>query len=176
MTNTLCETTNCNKKVCARGFCVACYYRQLRNGKFESGTRTKKWKHRLSEINIENKKAICANCGSVKIVKRGKKSNNWRCSVESNARSKDYKKAYRQVKKEQLLDHCEICKTKENLCWDHNHATGIFRGTLCKDCNVAIGLLKDSEILCISAAEYLKNKGSYYEQKSQSSSLQEGII
>lgn len=151
----ICNVPACGREVKARGFCVACYYRKLRGKEFEAGTPTRRWKHRLSEIDTENKKAICTNCGPVKITKRSK-DNRWRCSVDANARSKDYKKAYRQIKKEQLLDHCEICNSKDDLCWDHDHLTGLFRGTLCNNCNIAIGLLQDDPTRCINASQYLK--------------------
>jgi hypothetical protein len=42
--------------------------------------------------------------------------------------------------------HCEACKElfKKAACFDHDHSTGKFRGWLCNDCNLALGLLKDS--------------------------------
>jgi len=39
--------------------------------------------HRLSEIDIENRTAVCANCGKVRISQKGKSPNgqqNWRCA------------------------------------------------------------------------------------------------
>lgn len=39
---------------------------------------------------------------------------------------------------------------------DHCHATGKVRGLLCRDCNFAIGLLRDSPARCRMAAEYLE--------------------
>jgi hypothetical protein len=41
---------------------------------------------------------------------------------------------------------CECCgraPIKERLCLDHDHKTGVFRGWLCKTCNMAIGKLGD---------------------------------
>jgi hypothetical protein len=40
--------------------------------------------------------------------------------------------------------------------WDHNHATGLFRGTLCFICNMAIGMFKDDEVLLNKAIDYLR--------------------
>lgn len=34
---------------------------------------------------------------------------------------------------------CEICGKACNLCYDHNHATGEFRGWLCSHCNLILG-------------------------------------
>jgi Recombination endonuclease VII len=155
--NKICKTDGCGKKVRARGFCVACYYRNLRHGEVKSGTQTDRWKHRLINTDEENRMADCSACGRVKVTS-GKQKNGkirWRCSIDTNSRSRDYKRAYRQSKKIQLKDHCEICHSTDNLCWDHDHVTGIFRGTLCKSCNVAIGHLKDNVEKCKNAAKYL---------------------
>lgn len=43
-----------------------------------------------------------------------------------------------------------------NLKIDHDHETGAVRGLLCHNCNVAIGLLKDSPNLFRRAADYLE--------------------
>lgn len=34
---------------------------------------------------------------------------------------------------------CEICGTKDNLCYDHCHITNDFRGVLCSSCNRHLG-------------------------------------
>ena len=38
---------------------------------------------------------------------------------------------------------------------DHCHSSGKIRGLLCKECNTAIGMLRDSPTLCEAAARYL---------------------
>lgn len=48
---------------------------------------------------------------------------------------------------------------------DHNHETGKFRGVLCLPCNSMLGMAKDSEGLLISAANYLKDRGSYHNMR-----------
>jgi hypothetical protein len=50
---------------------------------------------------------------------------------------------------------CEKNGSKENFCVDHDHTTGKVRGLLCHNCNVSIGLMKDSPDLLLKAAEYL---------------------
>lgn len=77
----------------------------------------------------------------------------------------------RGITPEQLVDRykrqeecCAICKTKIELidsAIDHNHNTGEFRGVLCKQCNRALGMFKDSSIILRSAIEYLEAFGSY---------------
>lgn len=163
MPDKICAFPKCGKKVRARGYCSTCYYRLARRGTLRINTQTQKWKHRLSNVNQTDKTATCANCGEVKIVRRGAHSKQWRCSVDANARSKERKRKVRQVKKDRLLDHCEICNSKNSLCWDHDHKTDLFRGTLCNDCNIALGLFKDDPNRCVAAANYLKRA---YEQGS----------
>lgn len=66
---------------------------------------------------------------------------------------------------------CQICGKKEdiaicpttgqkmkmNLSVDHCHQTGRLRGILCRNCNSAIGLMKDDIKLFEKAVEYLRN-------------------
>lgn len=76
---------------------------------------------------------------------------------------------------EQLADRyerqercCAICKTEILLAGsaiDHNHATGEFRGVLCKLCNRALGMFQDSTEVLLNAVEYLEAFGSYNNQE-----------
>ena len=62
---------------------------------------------------------------------------------------------------------CDICKQPETsysrggkllkLAIDHDHATGTIRGLLCRDCNTAIGLMRDQPTRFIAAADYLRH-------------------
>lgn len=161
LTNRKCSVENCSKPVRARGFCVACYYRKLRHGEFTPKTPTRKWKHRLSDIDEQGRSALCACCGPTKIVRRG--VNQWRCATDANERSKLYKRAYRQSKRIMLVDSCEICGSDKKLCWDHSHETGLFRGILCSNCNTAIGLFKDDIQILRQAIKYLEKSGEDHE-------------
>lgn len=54
---------------------------------------------------------------------------------------------------------CAICQEPSKggrLSVDHCHRTGRVRGVLCKNCNTAIGLLRDAPSLFFKAIEYLK--------------------
>ena len=62
---------------------------------------------------------------------------------------------------------CAICQQPEthkeyhsgkikSLAVDHNHETGKIRGLLCSNCNVAVGLLKDSTLHAQALVDYLK--------------------
>lgn len=57
---------------------------------------------------------------------------------------------------------CAICGSPPPegwlLCVDHDHSTGVFRGLLCKQCNLAIGNLRDSVDMAFNAAKYLAER------------------
>jgi hypothetical protein len=79
--------------------------------------------------------------------------------------------ARRGITPEELVDRyerqencCAICKEEIKLtdsAIDHNHITGEFRGVLCKQCNRALGMFKDSISTLKNAIEYLEAFGSY---------------
>ena len=63
--------------------------------------------------------------------------------------------------REAFTGFCYSCGVPEaeltkNLCIDHSHETGKFRGWLCGQCNVALGLLRDSTETILLLAEYAK--------------------
>jgi hypothetical protein len=53
-------------------------------------------------------------------------------------------------------DCCEVCGSKNNLCYDHDHETMEFRGVLCRCCNGAIGKLGDTLESVKRAVKYLE--------------------
>lgn len=57
-----------------------------------------------------------------------------------------------------LPDKCEVCGSISNLCIDHNHTTGEFRGVLCHNCNLALGHLHDNLEIIYKLFNYLKSK------------------
>lgn len=65
---------------------------------------------------------------------------------------------------ERARDACELCGWKESdhtgyLCVDHCHATGKVRGLLCRNCNSALGKLREDPALLEKAARYLRASG-----------------
>lgn len=58
---------------------------------------------------------------------------------------------------------CAICRRtkprsdQKNFAIDHCHATGVVRGLLCSRCNMALGLLDDSQEMLSRSAAYLTN-------------------
>jgi Zn finger protein HypA/HybF involved in hydrogenase expression len=55
---------------------------------------------------------------------------------------------------------CQICQApfRGDKCMDHDHRTGRYRGTLCRQCNSAIGKLGDDLDLVISRLEAYRAK------------------
>jgi uncharacterized C2H2 Zn-finger protein len=51
---------------------------------------------------------------------------------------------------------CDIILTKQEACIDHCHKTSKIRGALCRRCNSALGMLKDSIERVQKALDYLK--------------------
>jgi len=56
---------------------------------------------------------------------------------------------------------CDICGEApgKTLDIDHDHATMVFRGMLCRQCNVMLGCAKDDVRRLVKAAFYLTKKG-----------------
>jgi len=92
---------------------------------------------------------------------------------QSSGKRKDYLRSYMLKKKyginleiynQMMLEQnnkCRICGIDSSHCLnglyvDHDHQTSEVRGLLCRDCNVAIGLLKESAIFMQNAISYLQ--------------------
>lgn len=54
---------------------------------------------------------------------------------------------------------CAICDVLTPLAVDHDHVTGKIRGMLCRPCNVALGMLKDSPDILERARDYILSQG-----------------
>jgi len=58
---------------------------------------------------------------------------------------KVYSISLEQYKKRMATSNkCEVCGSKDKLCYDHDHKTMKFRGVLCNKCNRSIGILGDT--------------------------------
>lgn len=56
-------------------------------------------------------------------------------------------------------DQCELCGCFAKTVFDHDHATGKFRGWLCHRCNRTLGQVKDSTALLDRMIQYLMKGG-----------------
>jgi hypothetical protein len=127
----------------------------------------------INQNNIQKGTCICSICGQEKdnshfsfyedrITKRGEKAGfrlrvNTNCRECSKIRNKErtlLKKKYGHLKPKSgsLCPSCHKPTKKFEL--DHCHVTGIFRGYVCKDCNVGFGKLGDSPIGLINSLKY----------------------
>jgi hypothetical protein len=61
----------------------------------------------------------------------------------------------RRVRQGGVCKICKIEKPNETLCVDHDHATGMTRGLLCRKCNSGLGYFDDSLWRVLCAAGYL---------------------
>lgn len=88
-----------------------------------------------------------------------------RASVTGPAHSRyrhgRWTKEERAARKAQMKPACEICGGTKKLCYDHNHKTGAYRGTLCDACNRALGFMGDSAERLAAAAKYLHERSDY---------------
>lgn len=92
----------------------------------------------------KRQKTTCSKSCSNKLFKTGENNPNWKHGK------------YKVVEhKEKLGTECEICGATIGLCWDHNHKTGKYRGTLCRMCNLSLGGMKDDVVRLRNAIRYL---------------------
>lgn len=93
-------------------------------------------------------------CGCYKrdihATKRGEQHPGWKGGLKAK------KEHTLSSHKMELGKCCETCGATNNLCWDHDHKTGKFRGTLCSRCNLAIGLMGDNPERLLAAHQYLQ--------------------
>lgn len=146
----------CSREVAARGLCRSCYNAAKRAGTLALDGLPPVRKHALTNIDPEQMLADCAEDGRVKVTPRDKDHTGWQCSIRANAGKRAWKRRLYRPKAAVLGDNCEICGDSDvKLCWDHDHKTGAFRGTLCNSCNLAIGLLRDDLSRIREAYAYL---------------------
>lgn len=80
------------------------------------------------------------------------------CKAREKAKNEEQKRK-RDLKRagEVRPDNCTVCgKGGVEICWDHCHQSGKFRGWLCHPCNWILGFAEDSPELLRKLAEYLE--------------------
>lgn len=126
----------------------------------------KKPRHTLANINLENLTADCAICGpeSEIKIKTGKPrclvsyKNAYKHKNRDNTQQKTpYGITWAEAKEIRERSVCAICGSVKRLVIDHDHETGVIRGVLCHDHNVALGFFKDNTHHMLAAIQYLEN-------------------
>lgn len=120
----------------------------------------------LANVNLEELTADCGACGPKSPLKI--KSGKPRCLVsyqkafKHNNRDNQQQKTpygitWAEAKEIRDKSSCAICGTTDRLVVDHCHTTGVIRGVLCHDHNVALGFFKDNTDHMALAIQYLQN-------------------
>lgn len=87
----------------------------------------------------------------------GNKNGNWKggTSPLNNLYStKEKKEAFAGVKDTGV---CGVCYKQTKTVFDHCHKTNIFRGWICRKCNLALGFVEDKPWILRRLAQYLEN-------------------
>ena len=121
-----------------------------------------KRKNNITHYGSTHYKSICKPC-SVKRVA------NYRLTHPRNSRREHIKGRFNLDWDEYLAmisdAVCEICGHEMGVpCIDHDKDTGLIRGILCKQCNMAIGLLMHDSGVMRNAANYIdafKSRGKF---------------
>ncbi|AXG66349.1 hypothetical protein SEA_ANNADREAMY_222 [Streptomyces phage Annadreamy] len=122
--------------------------------------------HKMISKDTESETGVCQECGPVETkngrckvayLKHANRNRGYRYVSYKNADGKRF--SIKVEERDRLFNEfgnaCGICKTTENLKLDHCHETSKFRGLLCNDCNLALGLFKDSTERLERAIVYL---------------------
>ncbi|MFA5772949.1 MAG: endonuclease domain-containing protein [Thermoplasmata archaeon] len=95
----------------------------------------------------QTKNGICRACSF------GENNPAWKGGV-----SKQYRLGYQErIAGRKRPEQCEVCGAIGQICYDHDHITGKFRGWICKRCNSVLGFVKDNTELLIALKNYLRN-------------------
>ena len=121
---------------------------------------------------------ICTKCGESKSLDRYPKKSNGRPKASCKDCVNVYMKNYYRSNPDKKLRHrlyqlkhvdfgerdplsvlgsvCVICNMSVADTIDHCHASGRYRNTICRDCNLMLGHAKDNQNTLLSAIEYLQ--------------------
>lgn len=121
------------------------------------------------------RKTDCKNCSSKRIkayreanpdkVKAWKKAYAERHPDRVRARNNRWRRGKLHPEYVRLVEIqggvCYICGNPETrgpnyfLSWDHDHATGLYRGLLCNRCNIVLGHVKDDTEILLNMVRYI---------------------
>ena len=112
----------------------------------------------LFEVGRRNKYGRANRCKQCSITKtQTYRDNGGDYKIKDSAvRSKYHVTLEEYIENMSISDRCERCGKFTDLVYDHDHNTMKFRGVLCRQCNMGIGLLGDTEESVQQALEYFK--------------------
>lgn len=130
---------------------------------------SKKGKYQpLASLETRNKMSeVAKNNGFGKWMKGKKLSKEWienRTKSQSGENHYNWRGVYtgnQRVKTLEILSKrkkpeiCDLCGDNGRICFDHDHITGKFRGWLCHNCNVTLGLVKENTDLLVKMVAYI---------------------
>ena len=164
-----CKFTDCTTEIHSRQLCRKHYTACTQDGSID--TISPHTQHKLSNVSIEDRTAVCAVCGPVSHLYYRESRNQLICQASPAWRrsgrfkygngeyiSHEQTVIARRDFREKQGTLCAICggdKGLEALALDHCHSTGKLRGLLCRDCNLGLGNFKDSIEILHRAIEYL---------------------
>ncbi len=88
----------------------------------------------------------------------------WRRANPHKARAEDRRSNYGVLEADfqamlaSQKNRCAICRGPDPNCVDHCHASGRFRGVLCRKCNAGLGQFCDDPDLMRAAARYVERR------------------
>jgi len=131
----LCKTIGCNRPVKSKMYCGVHYNRVRVSG---SDNATKPIKHIRYDWGD-----ICS------VPECGKPS-------RKMGRCEKHYLRFRTTGTDVRPGHCDICLKECTPVWDHCHKTGIFRGWLCRACNLILGSVQDDVSMLNRMINYLE--------------------
>lgn len=147
------------ERLLAAGLCACCGQGPSEAGKIrcvECGQKnaTKKKQDYINAKARGQRQGTCTQCGN-----RSRKDGFLRCErciTNSTVARLSKIKGFSREKLNSMGDCCRICSARRDLVIDHDHATNEFRGVLCRTCNAALGMFRDSPDLLLRAIQYLR--------------------
>jgi len=167
-----CLIDGCDESVAIRGLCSYHYDRAHAARTLDEVALPKRPPHKLTNVDRQKLMANCAVCGpGVGLAKPRNRKGGQEFECRNARRARDRVTRLRAAyglepgEYERLLvaqgGTCAICDQPPKngpLHVDHNHATGAVRGLLCRECNLAVGYLRDRPDAALRVSMYLLQK------------------
>lgn len=161
-----CRRGHIDQRTVANKAC--CHCQNAKDGK--GYAKRKAWRAaNPGKVKSYSRKWIKENPDKMREIRRNARQNNLPRSREREIRNKrrqleanpnlyrdNYRKKVERLAGRVRPDRCEVCGAAGRIYYDHCHATGRFRGWLCRLCNVALGHVRDNPHLLRKLARYLE--------------------